>query len=348
MQPSDAGTPPLVYEAEKYDFEAKVRRIDMAILESLSALGEPRDSMRHKAVEARLHDGQEFFYQNLTIGLTQDVFPFLAELKRNLHLLAPESTLATVNDNPRDLEISVLGEPTHHIFIPLTIPPEPIKPEARAPRIVIVIDDMGESLNVAKRLADLPFPVSFSVLPHSTKARQVAKHGRENNLELLLHLPCEPEGYPKINSGPGTLRANMSPATLERMLVDNLNRLPEVDGVNNHMGSRLTRDKQAMTIVLSHLKGRGKFFLDSVTGPGGCVREISERLHMRYLRRHIFLDNTPKENSILLQLQKAESLARRTGLAVAIGHPYPATLKALETWTRTRDMRIDICKIQDI
>ncbi|NCC94284.1 MAG: hypothetical protein EOM10_13540, partial [Opitutae bacterium] len=52
---------------------------------------------------------------------------------------------------------------------------------------------------------------------------------------------------------------------LERALVDNLARLPEVDGVNNHMGSRLTQDRTAMTVVLGHLQGQGKFFLDSLT-----------------------------------------------------------------------------------
>jgi len=140
----------------------------------------------------------------------------------------------------------------------------------------------------------------------------------------------------------------MSPAVLEQTLVDNLSRLPEVDGVNNHMGSRLTRDRRAMTVVLAHLKGKGKFFLDSLTTSASCVREVSRSLGMRYYRRHIFLDNTATERAVLMQLKKAESLARKIGLAVAIGHPYPATLSALEAWAKDRDMRVVICKVQDI
>lgn len=338
-----------VYEARIDDFDAKVRGVDLAILMGLAAQGESQNIMRHRAVEVRRHGGQEFYYQNLTIDLGHEAFPFLAELKKNLDQLGPEFSLKTVGGNPRDLEISVSGEPTHHIFLPLPNTPEPDPPTVAAARLVIVIDDLGESMSVANRLANLPFPVSFSVLPHNTKARQVAELARQKNLELLLHLPCEPEGYPTAaNSGPGTLRVNMSPAVLERTLADNLARLPEVDGVNNHMGSRLTQDKKAMTVVLGHLHGRGKFFLDSLTTPRSCVREVSESLGMRYYRRHIFLDNTAKEHAILLQLRKAESLARRTGLAVAIGHPYPATLSALEAWAKSRDMSVVICKIQDI
>jgi len=346
---STSKVPPPVYEAQSDDFETKVRNVDMAILMALAAQGESQNIMRHKAVEARDHDGQEFFYQNLTITLSQDVFPFLSQLKQNLDQLAPEVSLATVGGNPRDLQISILGEPTHHLFLPLSLPPEPAPPTVAAPRLVIIIDDLGESMTVAKRLAGLPFKVSFSVLPHNTKAREVAALARKENRELLLHLPCEPDGYPKTaNSGPGTLRVNMSEAVLEQTLVDNLARLPEVDGVNNHMGSKLTRDRKAMKIVLAHLQGQGKFFLDSLTTSKSCVREVSAVLGMRYYRRHIFLDNTAKEHAILLQLNKAESLAKRTGVAVAIGHPYPATLSALESWAKTRDMSVIICKIQDI
>jgi polysaccharide deacetylase 2 family uncharacterized protein YibQ len=339
------------YEAPVDDFDAKVRSVDLAILMGLAAQGESESRMRHRAVEVRRHRGQEFYYQNLTINLGHEVFPFLAELKKNLDQLGAEFSLQTVGNNPRDLEISILGEPTHHIFLPLALVPEPEPEErtAKAPRLVIIIDDLGESMAVAKRLAALPFAVSFSVLPHNTKARQVANLARQENLELLLHLPCEPEGYPKsANSGPGTLRVNMTPADLEQTLADNLARLPDVDGVNNHMGSRLTQDKKAMTIVLAHLQGQGKFFVDSLTTPKSCVRDVSNTLGMRYYRRHIFLDNTAKEHAILLQLKKAESLAKRTGLAVAIGHPYPATLSALEAWAKTRDMNVVVCKIQDI
>lgn len=339
------------YEAPVDDFDAKVRSVDLAILMGLGAQGESESRLRHRAVEVRRHRGQEFYYQNLTINLGHEVFPFLAELKKNLDQLGSEFSLQTVDNNPRDLEISILGEPTHHISLPLALVPEP-EPEAqtaKAPRLVIIIDDLGESMTVAKRLAALPFAVSFSVLPHNTKARQVSNLARQENLELLLHLPCEPEGYPKsANSGPGTLRVNMTPAVLEQALVDNLALLPDVDGVNNHMGSRLTQDKTAMTVVLGHLQGQGKFFVDSLTTPKSCVRDVSKTLGMRYYRRHIFLDNTAKEHAILLQLKKAESLARRTGLAVAIGHPYPATLSALESWAKTRDMNVVVCKIQDI
>ena len=331
------------------DFEKRVRNVDLAILQALGDREDSQNILRHKAVEARSHKGQEFFYQNLTISLGQNVFEFLARLRQNLNRLEPGATLTAVNNSPRDLEVSILGEATHHIFLPLSLTPPTPDPTEASGRLVIIIDDLGESMTTARRLADLPFKVTFSVLPHNTRARQVAQLARREGLELLMHLPCEPEGYPeKADSGPGTLRANMSEAQLERLLVDNLSRLPEVDGVNNHMGSRLTKDARAMAVILGHLKGQKKFFVDSLTTSRSSVRQVCRNLGMRYYRRHVFLDNSATEHAIMLQLKKAESLARRTGVAVAIGHPYPETLSALESWAKSRDMTISICTIEDI
>lgn len=337
----------LVYESEVRDFEARVREVDLAILQALESMDHKATSLRHRAVEARQFQGQEFYYQNLTLELQQEVFPFLVALEQHLAGLEPAPNVQALDGNPRNLEISIQGQPTHHLFIPLTMAPAKIEPGSATPRLVIVIDDLGESTQTAYRLARLSFPVSFSVLPFTTHAKEVADIARQNNRELLLHLPCEPLD-PKINSGPGTLRVAMSPAQLEQTLVANLARLPEVDGVNNHMGSRLTQEVQAMHIVLAHLKGRGKFFIDSLTTSKSCIAGVSAELGLPYRRRHIFLDNTAKKQAILLQLKKAEALAQKNGLAVAIGHPYPETLAALEDWNTTRDRRVIICKAQDI
>lgn len=345
-------TPPEQYETPVEDFESMVRSVDAAILQSLRVLDASQRTMQHKAVEARMHDGQEYFYQTLTIGPVADNAAFTAELRRNMAAGMPEASLQEIQHDPRNLEISILGVATHHLFIPrlkLTEQTPPKQTSSKHPQLVIIIDDLGASVQTAARLAALPYPVTFSILPYNVRARKVADLARRHDRELLLHLPCEPVGYPtKADSGPGTLKVAMNDAALERTLVEDLGHLPDVDGVNNHMGSRLTQDARAMRIILAHLKGQGKFFVDSVTTGHSAVPQVAKTLRMRYYRRHIFLDNTQSERVILLQLQKAESLARRNGIAIAIGHPYQSTLAALEAWAKKRDTKIVVCKIQDI
>jgi len=48
------------------------------------------------------------------------------------------------------------------------------------------------------------------------------------------------------------------------------------------------------------------------------------------LKRHVFLDNEATPEAIDHEFQRALSIARQQGFAVAIGHPYPETLDYLE------------------
>jgi polysaccharide deacetylase 2 family uncharacterized protein YibQ len=51
--------------------------------------------------------------------------------------------------------------------------------------------------------------------------------------------------------------------------------------------------------------------------------------------RDIFLDNSPDPNAIRMQIAATEAMARRTGHAIAIGHPRQTTIDALAAWVPT-------------
>jgi polysaccharide deacetylase 2 family uncharacterized protein YibQ len=51
-----------------------------------------------------------------------------------------------------------------------------------------------------------------------------------------------------------------------------------------------------------------------------------------HVERNIFLDNVDEISAVRARLAETESLARRRGLAVAIGHPRDATIEALQEW----------------
>ena len=44
----------------------------------------------------------------------------------------------------------------------------------------------------------------------------------------------------------------------------------------------------------------------------------------------MFLDSDPAPDMVAREFERLKSLARKRGLAVAIGHPYPETLSFLE------------------
>jgi polysaccharide deacetylase 2 family uncharacterized protein YibQ len=87
-----------------------------------------------------------------------------------------------------------------------------------------------------------------------------------------------------------------------------------------------------MLRVLQEVKRRGLAFVDSRTSPLSVGAALADRLEIPNAARDVFLDNDPSTAAVLRQLGEAERTARRRGRAVAIGHPYPTTLAALEQW----------------
>lgn len=203
-------------------------------------------------------------------------------------------------------------------------------PQGRGgPRIAIVIDDLGRSVDAVDALLELGEPITFAVLPFESETPQVASRLREAGAEMILHLPMEARG--KNNPGPGALLLAMSRAELQQGTRQALAAVPGAQGVNNHMGSALAADGEKMKAVLEVLKEEKLFFLDSRTAADTQGYTVARRLGLPAAERQMFLDNVRDTAAIITQLQELYNLARSRGGAIAIAHPYAETLSALRT-----------------
>lgn len=217
---------------------------------------------------------------------------------------------------------------------------EPAPAERRArppgvPRIAIVIDDLGDSLATARKVLALEPAVTVAVIPFREESAAVAAAAVESGREVILHLPLEPERGAEMEGGSGFLRTGMGPARIESQLERDLRAVPYIVGVNGHMGSRFTSDPRAMRTLLSALRSRGLFFLDSKTSPESVAAEVAAGLQVPFAERNVFLDHDPSPSAVAQSLALAAKIAREAGQAIAIGHPHASTLAALATWLPT-------------
>ena len=90
---------------------------------------------------------------------------------------------------------------------------------------------------------------------------------------------------------PGMLRSDMTPMDFLGVLTDDLASVPGAVGVNNHEGSLLTENREAMTFLMAELKARDLFFLDSLTSPKSLAYATAKEFGVRTNRRDVFLDN---------------------------------------------------------
>jgi hypothetical protein len=201
-----------------------------------------------------------------------------------------------------------------------------------APRVAIVIDDLGDSLETAKRVLALEPAVTVAVIPFRAASSAVAAAAVAGGREVILHLPLEPEQHAAMNGGSGFLRTSMQPDAIEQQLERDLRAVPYIVGVNGHMGSRFTSDARAMQALLGALRERGLFFLDSKTSAESVAAEVAARLQVPFAERSVFLDHDPEPAAVAGALATAARLARQAGQAIAIGHPHESTLAALAGW----------------
>jgi uncharacterized protein len=203
--------------------------------------------------------------------------------------------------------------------------------------IAIVIDDLGVDPARAARTMALPGPLTLSFLSYAPDLAEQGRQGRAAGHEIMLHLPMEPEG--RDNPGPGALFVRMSADDIRARTANALDRLPNAVGLNNHMGSRFTREPAALAPVLQEIAARGLLFVDSRTTGNSAGSSVAQSLGVAHAARDVFLDNEIEAGAVRKQLAELERVANRRGTAVAIGHPHDATLEALATWIPTMNSR---------
>ena len=211
------------------------------------------------------------------------------------------------------------------------------------PLVAVVIDDMGINQPRTRDIISLQAPLTSSFLTYGKNLAHLAANAKEAGHEIMIHAPMEPKV--RANLAPDTLMADMDEDTIRTMFETMLERFENitVSGINNHMGSKFTEDKEKLGVVMNILKQRKMFFLDSKTTASSKGRELAMEDGVDYAARDVFLDNENDYDYIMKQLALTENIARKKGFAVAICHPKSQTYLALKDWLKTlgsKDIRL--------
>lgn len=215
---------------------------------------------------------------------------------------------------------------------PLGREPPPAAPEAprtRPPKAALILDDVGYNPGIIRKFMALGIPITYAILPASPFAARLSEMIRKQGFEQMLHIPMEPEQYPAVNPGPGALMGSMAPADLLNVLTKSLDAFPMARGVNNHMGSRLTSLPAPMFRIMTLLKQRNLYFIDSRTASGSVCRTTAGVTRIPFGERDIFLDHELSAKAIRRQISGLLRAADAYGEAIGIAHPHGVTYRIL-------------------
>lgn len=197
------------------------------------------------------------------------------------------------------------------------------------PEIAIIIDDMGSRRGADQRVIALPGPVACAFLPYGAYSADLARKAHAQNKEVMLHLPMETMERTALDDG--ALRLDMSEPEFVATVQADLARIPHVRGINNHMGSLLTRHPGHMLWLMQEIqRQQNLFFVDSRTTKHTVAQLIAYEMGVPSVSRDVFLDADPSPQAIQREFRRLLSLARRNGSALGIGHPHASTLAVLE------------------
>lgn len=203
------------------------------------------------------------------------------------------------------------------------------------PAITLVIDDMGFMHPHTERAVALPGPLTLAWFPFARELPTQVAAAAARGHEAMLHMPMQSHSNSIAQTGPNPLRIDLPPEVNQTLLRDAIAAVPDIVGVNNHMGTVATRDPQLMELVAREVRAHGLLFLDSVVVPHSVALCCAELAGVPAAARDVFIDNDNSPTVIWQQIQATEAFARKHGHAIAIAHPRPHTLDALEAWLPT-------------
>lgn len=198
--------------------------------------------------------------------------------------------------------------------------------------VAIIIDDIGYDLNMAKELMKIDADLTLAIVPFQTHSREAAEMFHKAKREILLHLPMEPVSYPREKPGEGALFTDMNDEEIILQLKKDINAVPYISGVNNHMGSKFMMDEQKLFLIFKELKKRNLFFVDSRTSADTKTLSVAQKTGIKFGERKIFIDNSRNYKAIynnLMNVVQGEDVSPK----IIIGHPYPETVRALKAAT---------------
>ena len=267
----------------------------------------------------------------VTIVLIIAAFFLLEKARRSVpeKIISPPKTVERHQIPTRPTERPAVQKPLSTATKPVQAPIPKGKTAAGSGNVAIIIDDMGSSLDEVWTLMAINVPLSFSIIPGLSKTKEVAEEAHRKGYQVMIHLPMEPQGYPQQRLEKNGLLLSQSDAEITQRINGYFRAVPFAVGANNHMGSRFTEDADKMRLVLSLLKDKGFFFVDSKTSPHSVGYPMSRGMGLETAARDIFLDNVQDVQAIKRQLGLLAATARKRGSAIGICHPHKATMQAL-------------------
>ena len=315
-------------------FRSVINKVDHLVYESLYKEGVKEEDISFSKVIPKHDKNLDWDFTELTVllddhGLINSIEKLITKKISGLRPDVSSETIKVSNDQV-DLNIRILGRFTHRLKLKYKTNKKTGSGEL--PKVAIIIDDIGYDVALAASFSDLGIPICLSILPNAPYSKKIAVSTVKKGGEILLHLPMEPKGYPEVNPGDDALMISMDGKTIQRIVNNQILKIPGLKGVNHHMGSLFSEDYIKMKYVLDEVKKFDLYYVDSRTTTRSVAYKVAKELGVPVAEKNVFLDNDLSEKALKYQVERLMGIARSSGSAIGIGHPHKETVDILKKY----------------
>jgi len=227
-----------------------------------------------------------------------------------------------------DLRLGFGTQVTHAIAIE---PSEAVADEGA--QIALIVTDLDRSpIKLYRAFMKSPILFSVALRPDKREALRIGREVRQENHEVLLHLPMEPKGYPRVDPGKDAILLDLSRIEIEDRITRCLSAIGPVQAVVSRLGTAALNDPDVMRAVLDELKRRDLPFIDSHPSGPSMVEEIGEETGARTLTVGASLDDDKgTAASVRARIKEIAAAAVQRGSMVVMVRPSALVLDVLES-----------------
>ena len=219
--------------------------------------------------------------------------------------------------------------------MPWKIYSRPYEGEDEGMRVAIVIIGLGLSRAASMAaIGKLPPQVTLALDPYALDLSDWLVRARLVGHEVMMTLPMESERFPVHDAGPYSLDTGLKEEENIKRLELVLSQVSGYFGVATVMGSRFGTSEALLKPILEVLKNRGLMVLSTGVQGSLLAPKIGKKIGLTQAVSDLTLDDEPSRANVEAKLLRLEGLIKERKVAVAVAHPYPATIARLIAWTK--------------
>lgn len=210
--------------------------------------------------------------------------------------------------------------------------------------MAIVIDDFGGyNRNGVEKMLSLDCSITCAVMPGCEYTLQDAEDANKNGHEVILHMPMEAHvDLPAEWYGNIYVKNSDTPKVAREKVEKCFSVIPYAKGLNIHIGSGVSKNKDIITEIMNAVKERNLFFCDSKTIQNSVCEQCALETKADFISRDEFLETTHNADYSYAKkmLIKGAQVALKNGHSVVIGHVGPEG--GISTYNAIKDSLLEI------